>query len=882
VLTSPIAAREAVVTMSEVSAGGSARRDAMAAGLRALTDAARGDHDGDQRDDIHQANVWQVKRIGQVRWSGEWSGDWSGDWSVQTGAIASALPISAHARTTAMDPEAVSGDVRIQSTSGALLGEVLGVRLERVASPRRDGVPNDWVYELQWEPAPETPDQATPALAGAHATSPAATSRERVSAARRDPQDAGDWLLIADRGGFATQLADALIASGAQCLRLHSAASGAAGDAAVGAADAADRDDLTPALRQAIAAHASGARPLRGVIHLRGLDASSLDSTSAAMLDADQAWSTASALRAMQTMATTGSPRLWLITRGAQRLASRDLHENGGRAADHPVAVTQAPLWGLGRTCAMEHPEIWGGLIDVDPQATDAAAAGQLAQLLLTSGSDRDDHEDQQLLRSGSRYVARLRRRAPSSTPATPVVVRADVSYVITGGHQGVGLEVGQWLADKGARHLAILGRSVLPSRDAWDAVDPSSRAAQLIANLRSLEARGVDVRYAAVDVGDEDAMRRWWDAHHRQAPPIAGIVHAASVWQDATGQTLVRPLLQLDATALRTVFAAKGTGSWLLDRLAASADLDFYVCFSSAASLTGSAGQGNYAAASAFLDALAHERRRRGRAGLAINWGAIGEIGFGATGEGRRIHEYWEAHGIRRLTPRDVRMALEQFLAGPDPQVAVLRTDWGRLAEGFPLLRSLPWASELVPADSAAPVDESTMRVRALKEAPPAKRRLLLIRHVRDEVARVMGLAPELVDVRRGLFEMGMDSLTALDLKNRLRSSLGIDVPAAAVFEHPTIDAIAAYLGERLWGSQAADAGAAGPRLADAGAAVPSLADTVLAATAAADTALPALAHAGEREPAGVDLLARIQQLSDEDVEQQLAQTFSARSHVQ
>jgi phthiocerol/phenolphthiocerol synthesis type-I polyketide synthase D len=276
-------------------------------------------------------------------------------------------------------------------------------------------------------------------------------------------------------------------------------------------------------------------------------------------------------------------------------------------------------------------------------------------------------------------------------------------------------------------------------------------------------------------------------------------------------------------------------------------------VCFSSAASLIGSAGQGNYAAASAFLDAVAHDRRRRGRVALTINWGAIGEVGFGATAEGRRIHEYWEAHGIERLTPRDIRAALEQFLPGTDPQVAILRTDWVRLAAAFPLLRSLPWASALVAAEGSPSGAESAALLGALADAAPAKRRSLLIRHVRDEVARVMGSDPDLIDVRRGLFEMGMDSLTALDLKNRLRSSVGFDVPATVVFEYPNIEAIAGYLGERFWGS----------------------------AVEPADTPAPPSARSDEHEP-GVDALVRIQELSDEEVDRQFEQTFSARSQVQ
>ena len=672
----------------------------------------------------------------------------------------------AHAIVSTQDP--VVGDVRLLDASGERVGEAVGVRLEPVTAARApEGLPGDWLYELRWEAAP-----------------PAAASQ--------DGAGPGAWLLLADEGGLAASLEVALRAAGDSCVRVAEGAG----------------EDEVDALKRALAEAGGG---LRGVVHLRGLDAGPLETATAASLAADQERGAGSALRVIQTLAKSGhGARLWLVTRGAQAAGG----ERGG------LAVSQAPLWGLGRTCAMEHPEIWGALVDLDPEARDAEAAAELAGVLGAGG-----REDQYALRGGRRYVARLARR-PAERMDGALPVRGDASYVLTGGHQGVGFEVAQWLVEKGARHIVLLGRSAAPPP----------------ANLRALEARGARVRYAQVDVSDEASLRRWWTERGPDEPPVRGVVHAASVWQDAEGHTLVRPLLQLDAAALRTVFAPKVTGSWLLHRLFGPGVLDFFVCFSSAASLMGSAGQGNYAAASAFVDALAHHRQRRGSAALSINWGAIGEVGFGATVEGRRIHEYWETHGIQRLTPGHVRATLEQLLPAKPAQVAVLRTDWALLAQGFPLLRSLPWAAGLVSAGPPARSEDAAALRRALEEAPPSKRPGLLVRHVRDEVARVMGLPPELVDVRRGLFEMGMDSLTALDLKNRLRASVGLDVPATVVFEHPNIEAIAGFLSDQLVG------------------AVPARRAEALE-----------VSEAPEAEPAGAAALARIQGLSDHEVEQQL-----------
>ena len=766
--------KEALASIEGSADHGGSPRALLDAGLALLAGAAG------RMPSVGSRSEYRATRIQQVRWSPE-----------RAGSIA-----WCHAVATQRDTLAVIGTIRFLASSGELVAEADGVRLERGPSARpAERLADEWLYELNWQTAPLVPEA-------------------RMGVAP------GSWLLLTDRGGFAPSLAAALTATGDSCIQV---------------APGPEQEEAA-VVGRVVAAHRAAGRPLRGVVHLRSLD---LTQTGSASLAADVAEATGSALRTIQVLATRGASRLWLITRGAVAVGD----ERGG------LAVAQAPLWGLGRTCAMEHPEIWGGLVDLDPDADHDAA--QIVAVI--RGEDR---EDQHVLRHGARYVARLVRRKGGEDAQRALLVRRDATYVVTGGHQGVGFEVSQWLVDSGARHLVLLGRSAVPAETAWDAVEPTSRTGLLVANLRALRAGGATVRYARVDVSNEAALRRWWAEAERDLPPVGGVVHAASVWQDADGHTLVRPLLQLDAAALAAVFAPKGAGSWWLHRLFEKTPLDFFVCFSSAASLIGSAGQGNYAAASAFLDAVAQHRRLCGLPALSINWGAIGQVGFGATVEGRRIHEYWEAHGIERLTPHHVRAALERLLPESRAQVAVLRTDWTRLAQEFPLLRSLPWASALVTQDvsPATTSAEAAALLRTIADATPAKRRSLLIRHVRDEVARVIGIDARLVDVRRGLFEMGVDSLTALDLKNRLRSSLGLDVRATVVFEYPTVEAIAGFLADRL--GVPPDA-AASERLAT--------------------EAAGAVQH-DDGAAGGIDALARIQQLTDEEVDRQLEQTFSTR----
>jgi acyl carrier protein len=221
-------------------------------------------------------------------------------------------------------------------------------------------------------------------------------------------------------------------------------------------------------------------------------------------------------------------------------------------------------------------------------------------------------------------------------------------------------------------------------------------------------------------------------------------------------------------------------------------APLDFFVLFSSAASLTGSAGQGNYAAASSFLDGLAHYRRQSGRSALSVNWGPISGAGFGATPDGLKVHRYWEDNGIKRIDPAGVLSALELLIPSGVAELGVMNVDWERLGALFPGLARSRWASGLITASTVR--SQISGFVVELRATPAAERLELLRKHVQNEVRRVMGLE-RLPDPRRRLFDMGMDSLMALDIKQRLQEQLATDIPVTAVFNYPTIDALVGYL---------------------------------------------------------------------------------------
>jgi len=662
------------------------------------------------------------------------------------------------------------GDVYLLDDAGQVLIEARGLRLQR-SEPVQQTAPShelqEWLYELQWEPwQPINNRQAT--------------------------SQTGKWLIFTDSGGTGQWLSDLLMKQpDTTCITVSPGYTYQATGANQYRINPASADDMQRLLKDVL----DDTTSLAGVIHLWSLDMTPPERTNVTSLEADQVLGAASALNLIQALLGTKQgqqAQLWFVTRRAQAVGAESLE------------VAQSPLWGLGRTCAIEHPELWGGLIDVDSHTNASTTASQLFAILT-----RQAHEDQIAIRDGQSYVARMVRmvRSQEWTPA-PLQVRNDATYLITGGLWGLGLEVAHWLARKGARHLVLVGRSKLSERTQWDNVQAGSRQAQQIAGLRALERAGVHVHYAPVDVANEVQLTTLIQRLTQQGfPDIKGIVHAASVWQNAHGESLVHPLVNLNTAALQEVFRPKVAGAWLLHSLFTDKPLDFFVSFSSAASLFGSAAQGNYAAAGAFLDALAHSMRANGQAALSIDWGAISETGFGATAEGQRVHEYWESHGIGRISPRHVLAALEVLIPQQAAQVGVLKLDWEQLQQFYPQLAQLPLVSQLVDttateqADEVATMPQTSSILQSLvgMGIDDAEQQWRLESYLSERVAAVLRVPEDKLDRGQPLTALGLDSLMAIELKNRIERELGVHISIVAFLQGPSIQQFASQLREQL-----------------------------------------------------------------------------------
>jgi NADP-dependent 3-hydroxy acid dehydrogenase YdfG/acyl carrier protein len=473
------------------------------------------------------------------------------------------------------------------------------------------------------------------------------------------------------------------------------------------------------------------------------------------------------------SLPSLSSARLWLVTSGSQALPL---------PSSTPPTLLSSSLWGLGRVLSLEHPAHWGGLIDLDPSSSPSQAATHLlSELLAPLPSPSSTPRDTQIVwRADQRFLPRLQRLPlPSSIPAPSLHPQA--CYLISGAFGGLGLHLASWLVAHGARSLLLLGRR------------PPSTQAQHV--LQHLQAQGAHLHLLFVDVADFSALQHALAQEATNLPPLRGVFHAAGVLADGL---LLHQQWDHFALALRP----KILGAWNLHVLTQEQNLDFFVLYSSVAGVLGSVGQGNYAAANAFLDALAHYRRAQGLPGLSIDWGAWNQIGAAAQ---EQVQERVRRQGLGMLEPAQGSQALETLLPLSLPQVIVSTLNWFSLTEQSPEVIEQPLLADIVHEYRAKGNAEHAKKLhddflQQLEAAPSAERRSLLLSHVREQIIRVMRLEPSFsLEPRQGLFQIGMDSLMAVELSRHLQNSLGKALPATIAFDYPTLEKLTAYLASEV-----------------------------------------------------------------------------------
>ena len=568
----------------------------------------------------------------------------------------------------------------------------------------------------------------------------------------------GNWLIFADDDGIGQQVGEWLAERGGRCQFVLAGSAYRRGDSAV-EINPLNRDHYRRLL-------SDGSENLRGMVYLWGMTASAGSDDD--MLAAQQVVCGSVLYLTQALTASAASAPLWIVTQGAQPVQA---------AVTEPV---QATLWGLGRVIALEHPEIWGGLIDIDGSSARPAA-------LIAAEISQPDGEDQTAWRHDQRYVARLMPAA--APPSQPAAWDADGCYLITGGLGGLGLKVARWMAQQGAGHIVLTGRRGLPGRDQWDDLLPGSAERRKADTIREIEALGTQITVAAVDVSSRAQMEDLFAQFGAALPPLRGLVHAAAALSD-------RALVDMELDTLLAMLRPKVIGTQVLDDLTRELALDFWVLFSSTTALWGARHLAHYAAANAFMDSLAQRRQAAGLPALSINWGTWDEMGA-ASASGQEVAAQF---GLRRMASEQALELLGELLGAADvSQLAVAEVNWSVLKPAYEARRERPFL-ELVGArvDAAQPAAaaRSESWLPRLHAAPADERHDLLLDYVRAEVAAVLGAAhAEDIDLHRGLFEMGMDSLMSVELKGRLETGVEQALPSTLTFNYPTVAELVLYL---------------------------------------------------------------------------------------
>ncbi|MBN1814014.1 MAG: SDR family NAD(P)-dependent oxidoreductase [Anaerolineae bacterium] len=353
-----------------------------------------------------------------------------------------------------------------------------------------------------------------------------------------------------------------------------------------------------------------------------------------------------------------------------------------------------------------------------------------------------------------------------------PVSFRADGAYLITGGLGGLGLTVAQWMVERGARNLALMGRS-----------EPSAAAQRVLQTMREAGTRVLVVR---ADVTQRQQVDDALAEIDRTMPPLRGLIHAAGVLADGT-------LLQLDRERFGRVMGPKVEGAWNLHNATLGRSLDWFVLFSSAASLLGSPGQGNYAAANAFLDALAHHRRLQGLPALSINWGPWSKVGLAAQPErGGRL----ALQGIGSIDPEQGLEVLDKLLRQDAVQVGVIPVDWAQLRQVYPAFCEIPLLVRLAHEKTGTSTERQGGEVReTLLAEDPEERQRLLETYLKEQLGKMLGAAPSKLDVQRSINELGLDSLIAVRLKAQVEHDLGIVIPIVSFFQGASVNQLAVQM---------------------------------------------------------------------------------------
>ncbi|MFK0253890.1 type I polyketide synthase [Streptomyces sp. NPDC090445] len=621
-----------------------------------------------------------------------------------------------------LDRHRMIADVRLEDGDGHPLLDLTGLELRFLDRSRLTGrEPESLVYADGWEECP-------------------APAPGRLDGSR--------WIVLGDGHGYWKRLAAGVRARGGHCTVVEAGTEFVRHDDEHCTLDPADPDQLDRLFRET-------AGPAH-LVHCLALGSTRYDGAGTRTVCGSVPAVVQAAERAGRQPAT-----VTLVTCGAV-----PVHDPGEVRDPHP-----AMLWGLGRTLALELPELDVALCDVDP-GDPVASLDLLAAALAAPALPGES-----AVRQGRLYRGALRREAASGRGAGRLSGRG--CHLVTGGLGALGLRTAAWLAGRGARHVVLASRH---------APGPEARSA-----VAELEASGLDVTVVSLDVTDEAAVDDLVARAEKEWGGLRSVVHAAGIIDDAV-------VSRLDWESFARVTAPKVAGAWNLHRATLDCAMEEFILFSSTAALLGSRGQAHYAAGNAFLDGFAHYRRALRLPALSVDWGPW-SIGM-ADRLDPQLQGRLTAAGFTLLDPESAFEALEQALAGGHRQVGVFRVDWDRYQDRHPRGRSL----RARPRPAEPPVDDAGPKLRhAWALASAEQREGRVTSYLRTMLAARLGISPEAIHPDVSLTALGLDSLLAVEVRGQIRRDLDVDLPLTGLLDADAFRNLADALLDRL------DHGAAG-----------------------------------------------------------------------
>lgn len=555
------------------------------------------------------------------------------------------------------------------------------------------------------------------------------------------------WLLFGDKSGYGAQLAAKLSEQGHEAL-LVSASGGffqCEHEFQISAEQPSDYQELLKRVKDA--------ENLAGIVYLWPLDILPPEQSS------DSTCGCGNLLYLIQALNSLNLEiPLWIVTKGGQFIYSESSR------------LEQSPVWGFAQVISLEQPQLQCRCVDLDPEAEAADNASLLLQAL-----NSDSKEDKLAFRNGQAHAARL---VPTPFPIgksgnDSSSISAAATYLITGAFGGLGRLIAERLVANGARHLVLMGRSGAAGHEAF---------------VADLSRAGVTPYVAVADVSIREDVERIIDDIKKTMPPLRGVIHAAGVLDDGV-------ITQQSPERFDKIMRPKVQGSWNLHELTLELPLDFFVCFSSVASLIGSPGQSNYAAGNAYMDMLAQVRHSIGLPALSINWGPW--VGEGmAAAQLKRL----ENKGFGAIDIEPGLLAFEQLINEPDiAQIGIAPINWETFFAAFQEHKKIPFFSKFIEKSTTEESGHNDF-LKQLKEVIEAEQHQFLLKHIEDIVNGVFGYSSsESADRQKSLFDNGLDSLMALEIKNRLEASLRMPLQSTLLFEHPTIDLLGDFLSQQM-----------------------------------------------------------------------------------